>query len=312
MKDAISFVSKALKKDDVEFPLIHLCYDVVQTQTPDGLVTLSHPLPNNIEALVSVHGLTLQRGLEICDYPELSINDKKNQLIIKKDSFVSRLKVTTDYTPRIVKKKQLKKAKKLPEAFISTIRKMTAFTVKNSDNQFAASVNIINKRLFATNNISVLRTNKNIKIKMDDLTIPRPLLNMVLKIKKDPVGIIYNERETVITYNDGSWAYCPSVTELTPDLGAVFDRFEEPTPTQPETLKALQDAILMDLEGEISCKKHTLKTDNCSIDNVQLKDFKVDTDNLEMMLKVFDNINMDSPFSFFSNDTFDAILAGRS
>ncbi len=317
MKDALEFVSKLLRKGgDEDFNNIHICG--ANIQTTDGVVTLSHPIKHtNYEATSSkdtftVNGLNFKNVMEACNYIDVDLFLKDNNLIIKKKeiNLLSKLPYSTDHTPKKISKKALKKHRKIPDEFISFIRSMTKFTVKDSDNIFASSINVIGKRLFATNNISIIKSK--LKAKLPDCTIPRPLINVILNIKLNPEGFVLTDTEIIFLYANGSYAMCQKVTETIPDLSAIFNDFKRPKAVPDIDMESLKRTILTDSNDEITCKKGVLSNDNITIKDTTLSSFKVDTDNLEYLLKVFKKVRFGTPFSYFESDEYLAVLAGRA
>ena len=319
MKEAFEFVSKLLKQGmDSDFNHVHFCGACIQTT--DGMVTMSHPIKRPVDKKIfSVKGLTAAKALEVVDYvpTTFELNNKGNKLVIKKKdiNFTSNLTVHTEYTPKKVSMKVSKKTANLPEEFIKFVRAMTKFTIKDSDHHFASSINVINKRIYATNNIAVIRSSKDMKIKMSDCIIPRPLINVLMKVKDNPSGIILDKKNNTVIflYSSGAFIMCPSIMENAPDLSAVFNDFKKPIPICKNNIEALKRAISMPFDAEIKCTKGTISTDSCSIKNIKdIDDFKVDADNLETLLNIFECVKFGIPFSYFKNESFQAVLAGRA
>lgn len=318
MKTAMDFVSKLLRRGmDEDFNNLHLCYSFGHVQTNDGIVTLSHPshlVSSKSQECLSIKGLSGVNAINICDGQSIDINITERNYIIKAPviNFRALLPYKSEYTPRILTKKQVKKATPVPQEFIKFIRSMTSFTIKDSDHQFASSINIIKKRMYATNNISVVRSTKAMRVAMEDCIIPRPLINAMLKVKADPIGVVMAETFIAFTYSNGAFAMCPKSTESAPDLGAVFDKFKKPVPISPTDKSSLERSLLMSTDGIITCKKGVLTTDNSEVKNTELGTFKCDVDNLTMLLKIFNNAKFTEQFTFLSNENFESILAGRA
>ena len=304
MKEAIEFISKLLKKEDIDFNKLIFCNNSIQCT--NGFVTASYPLKFSKKEF-SVNGAAVIKAIEICKYkPDLSIN--KKQLIIKDktSNFISRLSLIKSNNYLKIKRK---KEKELPPDFIKTIAKMLLFTVKDSDHQWAASVNIIKGYLYATNNISVIKTKT--KVKLPSCSIPKVLLDVVVKIKEQPISLSISERFITFFYKKESWISCQRIVEEVPDIGAIFNEFKKTTPIHDADLKSLLNAISMTIEGEIKVRNTTIITDTCSIEGTNLSDTKVDSENLEFLLKTFHKVKLGRQLNFFENDTFKAVLASR-
>jgi len=313
-QEAFEFVGKLLRAGmDEDFNFIHFAGNNIQTT--DGVVTLSYPFPRLTKQTFSAKGLSVLKAYEICDYePATTLNETKkgNMFVVgKKDiNFKALLPYHTDYEQKTLSFKKAKKAKVLPDDFVKFVRSMVKFSVKDSDHQFAASVNVLSKRLYSTNNIVVLESK--IKVKMKDATIPRPLINAMLKIKDNPSGLLLTDRETIFTYDNGAFAMCPKIMDSAPDLASVFGQFKKPLPISETDLEALKRVLSMSMDGQIESKDGTLKTDTCSIKDTDINDTKLDADNLEMILNVFSKAKFGKQFSSFEDEDFRCIMAGRA
>ena len=301
--EALTFISSTLKTNEAELDKIHFYNSLLQCT--DGIVTANCPCMYSYS--FSTKGSSFIKAATICKgHLELHFTKKSVTLKNIKTSFSSRLQISKPPSKLKVKRK---KEQFLPDDFIKKVKQLLKFTIKDSEHQWASSINVIGKYLYSTNNISIVRTKLNVKLKTKIL--PHPLLNTIIKIKEKPLSIMSTDRKVVIFYTDGAWVSCQKINEEVPDIGVIFDQFQKPTPMLTDDKKGLVDVLSMSENREILIKKGTILTDTCQFKNTSFSDTKVDADKLELLISLFNNVKFGKQMSFFKNEEYEAVLAGR-
>jgi hypothetical protein len=195
---------------------------------------------------------------------------------------------------------------------LDNLKPLVQFTTKDSDNQWAKAIIVIDDMAYATNNRMICRT----KSKLPDCMLPADLINVMYKVKSDITGLTISDKFVTIHFKNSGWISCPVITESSPAIAPIFDVFKKCIPMNTGIKEAILNGILMQTDGIVSMKKGIIKTNLCKIKDKHFSknigEFILPAEDLKLALKMFDRCKFTKELSFFENDNYQAIMAGMT
>lgn len=260
---------------------------------------MQHPCPDM--GTFSVRSDKLFRAVEACDWePNIKITEKS--VIISKGKTRIQLQSSPDYC---IHKKRKGKKHAVPDNLFEKIKLVQPFISDDASRSWATSINVHNNHLYATNNITIVRT----PINLPDCTIPIDLVEILLKIKELPTKINMGADSVVFTYASKAWLQGQLITIKWPAFTELFGRKCKMKKIPKNLLEAVQKIKHFTEDDIVRIEKKRVSTTHAYYDGIKMPDKNISCFHLEKVLNTFTHADFRGDLIHLEGDQIEGVMA---
>lgn len=279
MKEAIEFIKHAVlnRKFDEQLTQIHACGNYIQSY--NGIVRMSHPLPDIGE--FSVVSTQLLNAIKACNYePKITLTGKN--LIIKRGNFRAQLPYSTDYLPEDA---PAGKFQKIKGNMMEEINMLYPFISDDASRGWSQSLMIKKGFMYATNNIIVAR----VQTKLKNCILPVQLLSVMVRVKKEPTKLLVHSGAITVIYDDDTWICSAVSNEPWPAVDVVFDslKFKKIRKIPSAFREGIETSAAFCDDDTVVVKDNNIVTNTSTVKEVDSPDCAFSCSNMKKILTTF-------------------------
>lgn len=232
--DALKFVQGAVAKKDPLPILTHFSIRDNRVKGYNGSVTISSPIPLALDC--QPKALPFVKAIQTCnDTVQLALTPS-GRLTVKSGKFRVHVDCSPEPFPDVEPTGQFCEIK---AGLVASLKILEPLIAEDASRPWARSILMKEGSLFATNNVAVVQYYIGHDLP-GSMCISHLVVNELIRIKEDPVGIQYDDNSITFHYSDDRWLRAGLVTDGWPDFDRVLNQNCTPSDLPDEFFPALE------------------------------------------------------------------------
>ncbi|MBD4204415.1 hypothetical protein [Staphylococcus aureus] len=255
LAQALKFVQGAVAKKDPLPVLTHFSIRNNRVKGYNGLVTLSSPIPLALDC--QPKAIPFVKAIQTCeDTVQLSLT-ATGRLTVKSGKFRAHVECSPEPFPDVEPSGEFCEIK---SGLVAALKVIEPLIAEDASRPWARSVLMKEGSLFATNNVAIVQY----WIGHDlpgDMCISHAVVNELIRIKEDPVGIQYDHSSITFHYTEDRWLKASLVVNGWPDFERVLNVETDQSYIPPEFFPALDTLVpFVNSERDVFFSAHGVTT----------------------------------------------------
>lgn len=253
--DALKFVQGAVAKKDPLPILTHFSIRDNRVKGYNGSVTISSPIPLGLDC--QPKAIPFVKAIQTCDDTVQLALTATGRLTVRSGKFRAHVDCSPEPFPDVEPTGEFCEIK---PGLVAALKVLEPLIAEDASRPWARSILMREGSLFATNNVAMAQYWVGHDLP-GAMCISHTVVNELIRIKEDPVGIQYDDNSITFHYTDERWLRASLVHNGWPDVDRILSMDSNQVDISPEFFAALETiAPFANSERDVWFTEHGVTT----------------------------------------------------